>query len=259
MILNKLKSHLSRRNFLRIAVVLLLAIAAGYLSQILNPKESLERLFSFIDSLGLWGPALLAVCQFLVTLLLIPGPLFSLGAGFLFGITGGVLTSISGTMAGSLGAFLIARNFFSPALANRLLNHPRFRLLKLGLTDQGWKFVMSTRLFPFFPFKLSNYFFGLTPISFKSFVLGNFLGIIPYQLLAVYTGSMLSSLADLRNPQVLRSPVNLTIYSLGFIFCIFMIFYITRQAKRSLAVLLENEALAQSDADNGPDVSIAPL
>ncbi len=225
----------------------------AYFLQSVNLKDSIELLFSTIEDLGFWGPALLILSQAVITVLLVPGPFFTLGAGFLFGVMGGTVISITGILIGSLSAFLIARHFFSNKLAERILNHRRLRLLKVGLTDQGWKFIMTTRLFPFFPFKLSNYFFGLTPVTFKQFALGNVLGIIPYQVLGVYTGSLLSSLGDFRNPQLLNSPVSLTIYTLGFFFCVGMIIYISRKARQSLAPVLGSDIDIAKSSDPPSD------
>jgi hypothetical protein len=43
------------------------------------------------------------------------------------------------------------------------MDHARLRVVSEELTPHGWKIVLLTRLIPFFPGKISNYFFGLTP------------------------------------------------------------------------------------------------
>jgi uncharacterized membrane protein YdjX (TVP38/TMEM64 family) len=66
----------------------------------------------------------------------------------------------------------------------------------------GWKVVFSSRLIPFFPFKLSNYFFGWVRFPFAAFFWGTFLGIIPVTLVSVSAGALASDLASLAHPDL---------------------------------------------------------
>ncbi|MFN2310366.1 MAG: VTT domain-containing protein, partial [Gammaproteobacteria bacterium] len=56
----------------------------------------------------------------------------------------------------------------------------KLQVVSEELTPHGWKIVLLTRLIPFFPGKISNYFFGLTEFSLPGFVGGSLLGFIPY-------------------------------------------------------------------------------
>lgn len=49
---------------------------------------------------------------------------------------------------------------------------------------RGCNIVLLTRLVPFFPFKLSNYFFGLTHSSLRGFVLGTIVAVVYLNRLA---------------------------------------------------------------------------
>jgi uncharacterized membrane protein YdjX (TVP38/TMEM64 family) len=108
-------------------------------------------------------------------------------------------------------------------------------LLSDEMTKHDFKVVMLTRLIPFFPGKLSNYFFGLTDFRFSSYGLGTLLGLIPFSLHNVYVGSLISDLAELREGGLTRSPVQWALYGFGFIVTIVAILFFNRIAKRALS------------------------
>jgi uncharacterized membrane protein YdjX (TVP38/TMEM64 family) len=94
---------------------------------------------------------------------------------------------------------------------------------------------MLTRLVPFFPFKLSNYFFGLAPFSLRGFTGGTFVGIIPFSLHNAYLGSVAADVATLGARQVGRTPLEWALYAAGFMATIVLVIYLNRLARRALA------------------------
>jgi len=66
---------------------------------------------------------------------------------------------------------------------------------------------MLSRLVPFFPFKLSNYFFGLTRFSLRGLVFGTLVGIIPFSVHNVYLGAIAADLATLGTRTAHRTPL----------------------------------------------------
>ncbi|MEX0617763.1 MAG: TVP38/TMEM64 family protein [Pseudohongiellaceae bacterium] len=170
----------------------------------------------------------------LSVVLILPGVIFTLGAGFVFGVFKGALFVVIGTTIGAVTAFVIARYLFSHRVGIYLLSHPRLKVIDDRTSSEGWKLILATRLVPLFPFKLSNYFFGLTRFSLRDFALGTGLGIIPYSFHNVYVGSIAASLTELGQVEA-RTPVQWTFYGLGFVLTVAALLYFRRLAHRVLA------------------------
>ncbi|MGQ0657110.1 MAG: TVP38/TMEM64 family protein [Chromatiales bacterium] len=161
----------------------------------LDLHDDVLRLLEWLDAQGLWAPFLFIMLMAAVVVLLLPGVLFTTGAGFVFGVVQGSICVVVGTTLGAAGAFLVARRLFGKRAARYVLEHPKLKLLDSELGPRGWQVVLLSRLVPFFPGKLSNYFFGLTSVSLRGFVAATFLGIIPFSVNNVYLGALTAELA----------------------------------------------------------------
>lgn len=198
-------------------------------------------LLSWIDGLGAWGPVLFILCDLLVVVFVLPGVVLTLGAGFLFGIARGTLYVVIATSTGAAIAFLIARHLFGERTARFVLRNPKLKLLDDEFAHDGWKFVMLTRFIPFFPFKLSNYFFGLTQFSLRDFFFGTLVGIVPITFTNVYLGSLAGDLATLGSPAASRSSLQWGVYGVGFLITIAAVFYVNYRARRALEKYVPSE------------------
>ncbi len=200
-----------------------------------DAHEQVVRLLQWLDTQGLWAPVLFTLVMAAVVVLILPGVLFTTGAGFVFGVVEGAACVVLGTTIGATLAFLIARHLFGERATRYILSRPRLRLVSEELTPQGWKIVLLTRLVPFFPFKLSNYFFGLTRFSLRDFVLGTFVGVIPLSVHNVYLGSIAADIATLGARRPERSLLEWALYGGGFVATVAVLVYINRLARRALA------------------------
>ncbi|WP_236744457.1 VTT domain-containing protein [Marinobacter similis] len=95
--------------------------------------------------------------------------------------------------------------------------------------------MLLTRLIPFFPGKLSNFLFGLTNFSFGGFVVGTFIGVIPFSLHNVYLGSLTADLSTLGARETARTPLEWGIYGAGFVGTVAAVVFFNRLARRALA------------------------
>lgn len=216
------------------ASVLFVAAVLGVLIY-LDTHQQVLQLLEWVDAQGAWAPLLFILVMTLVVVLVLPGVMFTTGAGFVFGVVEGTVYVVLGTTLGATLAFLIARHLFGARAARFILAHARLKLVSEELTPQDWKIVLLTRLVPFFPFKLSNYFFGLTHFSLRGFVFGTFAGIIPFSLHNVYLGSIAADIATLGARSAERTPLEWAFYGAGFLATIALLVYLTRLARRALA------------------------
>jgi uncharacterized membrane protein YdjX (TVP38/TMEM64 family) len=200
-----------------------------------DAHDQVLQLLEWLDAQGAWAPLLFILIMVLVVLLLVPGIMFTTGAGFVFGVVEGTICVVLGTTVGAGLAFLIARYLLGARAARYVLVHARLKLVSEELAPQGWKIVLLTRLVPFFPFKLSNYFFGLTPFSLRGFIGGTFVGIIPFSLHNAYLGSIAADIATLGARQAERTQLEWALYAAGFVATVVVVIYLNRLARRALA------------------------
>ncbi|WGL17000.1 TVP38/TMEM64 family protein [Microbulbifer bruguierae] len=196
--------------------------------------DRLIELMQWMDTLGweagIWFMLVIAVA----IVFLFPGVIFTMGAGFVFGVVKGTIYVVLGTTIGAGIAFLIARYLFGKRTSAWVMSKIKPDNLGEIVRNEGWRMIMLTRMVPLFPFKLTNYFFGLTPLKFRDFVIGTFLGVIPITVNNVYVGSIAADLASIGSERVERTATEWTLYGLGLLFAVIAIIGLTRMARRAL-------------------------
>lgn len=147
--------------------------------------KDIENLQHWIASLGIWGPVVFFFIYLGSVIAIIPGTIFGVIAGGLFGsVVGVILISISSTVGASI-CFLIARYFARDTVARWLSKNNKMKRLDELTENQGIMIVGLARLIPLFPFTLLNYGFGLTKISFKTYVFWSWLCMLPGTIIVV--------------------------------------------------------------------------
>src|SRR5215467_10485123 len=130
-----------------VAGVLWLALHRGQLDPVLIENA--------IRGLGPWGPAAHVVLFAFGTVLFVPGALFGLAGGVLFGPVWGTILNLAGATLGATAAFLVGRYLAGDWVRRRA--GARLERLIAGVEAEGWRFIAFVRLVPLFPFNLSNY------------------------------------------------------------------------------------------------------
>ena len=209
--------------------LLLLLVLAGLCFALRWLKDSglIERALDWIKDLGAWGPIVFIVIFIVAVVLFVPASVFTLGAGFVFGMAwGSVYVLVAAAIAANL-TFLIARHFARDWVTRRLGTQPRFKALDEAVAREGWKIVALVRLAPVFPFSVCCYAFGLTRIPLWKYFFAS-AAMIPSVLMYVYFGSMARDLTE----KVSTPPwIKWTIGALSVI----VVLYLTRFAQRALS------------------------
>lgn len=201
----------------------------------LGARAQVVRLLDWLDGMGPWGPLVFIVIQALVVFFLVPGVLFTLGAGFLFGVVPGTIYMVAGTLLGGSLAFLAARTLFRRPISRYVTQRPRLRALDDQISGEGWKIIMLTRMIPFFPFKLSNYCFGVMSFRFRDFAWGTAIGVLPITVMNVYAGSMAGDLATMETLTV-QDALSLTVYAAGLAFLMLTVLVSAGFARKRLRI-----------------------
>lgn len=155
------------------------------------------------------------VAMYAVTcIFLLPGFIFTYSAGILFGPVLGLLMIELGAVIGSSAAFFISRYFVSDRARKRAEMNGLLSKLDKVVKPDDFGLVLLVRLCPLIPFRASNYAFGITKISYRHFLAGTMLGILPSASIYSYAGILLGSVTKISSAGFLPGDPNLRI---GFI------------------------------------------
>jgi uncharacterized membrane protein YdjX (TVP38/TMEM64 family) len=136
--------------------------------------------------MGPLAPIGYVILYALATVAFVPGVLFSLVGGALFGPFLGTVWNLSGAMLGATLAFLIAR-YVAGDWVTRKAGGLLKRLID-GVDVEGWRFVAFVRLVPLFPFNLSNYALGLTRVPLHHYVIASLVCMVPGAIAYTWLG-----------------------------------------------------------------------
>jgi uncharacterized membrane protein YdjX (TVP38/TMEM64 family)/rhodanese-related sulfurtransferase len=132
---------------------------------------------AWLAGLGVWAPVTYVGLYAVGTVVFVPGMLFALAGGALFGPVWGAILNLVGATIGAGLAFLIARYLAGDWVARKAAG--RLKRLIDGVETEGWRFVAFVRLVPLFPFNLTNYALGLTRIGFWPYVVTSLVCMAP--------------------------------------------------------------------------------
>lgn len=168
--------------------LLLAAGIAAVISWALFNRDQFDpaRLDAWLASFGVLGPLVYVLLYAAGTVAFVPGSLFALAGGALFGPIWGSILNLLGATLGSSLAFLAARY-----LAGDWVSHKAGGSLKklvTGVEAEGWRFVAFVRLVPLFPFNLTNYALGLTRINFLPYVITSLVCMAPGAIAYTWLG-----------------------------------------------------------------------
>jgi len=139
-----------------------------------------------LTDLGGWAPVVFMLAYALAAVAFMPGLVFTIVGGMLFGPVLGALYSLIGATIGAVLAFLLAR-YLAADWVGRRLDGPLQRIVR-GVEEEGWRFVAFTRLVPLFPFNALNYALGLTRIPLVPYTLATAVCMIPGVLAYTWVG-----------------------------------------------------------------------
>ena len=139
---------------------------------------------------GAWSaigyPLLFALCN----ILLLPGGLLSVGAGFFFGLWWGFLIVLLGNSIAAAISFALSRSLGQRWFSRKFAQNPTLNLLEPAVESEGWKIIFLSQLHPLFPTSLLNYLYGLTRIRFRTYMVWTSIGRAPGLFLYVYLGTL---------------------------------------------------------------------
>jgi uncharacterized membrane protein YdjX (TVP38/TMEM64 family) len=226
------QQHSKKNIKIIILVIIILAVIAGI--KFLPVKDWLIKSLEWTQGLGIWGPVFVAAFYIVACVLLLPGSILTLGAGFIFKVVRGSITVSIGSTLGACAAFLVGQTVARKWIAAKVAKNEKFAAIDEAVAKQGFKIVLLTRLSPVFPFNILNYAFGLTKISFWKYALGSWIGMMPGTIMYVYFGAGLRSLADAAAGNVEKSTAGTIFFWIGMGVTLIVTLFVTGVARKAL-------------------------
>ena len=179
-----------RPVYLHVAVFGLLIAVLLLVSHFFPVVNLLVALQQRVMGLGAWSaicyPLLFAVCN----VLLLPGGVLCIGAGFFFGLWWGFFIVLLGNCIGAAVSFALSRWLVLRLIKNRRSTNQMFRVVEKAVERDAWKIIFLSQLHPLFPTSLLNYLYGLTRIRFGLYMLWTTIGRAPGIFLYTYLGTL---------------------------------------------------------------------
>jgi uncharacterized membrane protein YdjX (TVP38/TMEM64 family) len=168
------------------------------------------------------------------TVLIIPGSLLTLAAGFVFGLPAGVVLVSVSSVSGAACAFLVGRFLARAWVKERISRLPRFRAIDDATHSDGFLIVLLVRLSPLFPFNLTNYGLGLTAVRFRDYFFASWIGMLPGTILYVYLGTLTQDLTELTAGGMRNGFLGRGLLIGGFVATLLLTLLVTRRATQAL-------------------------
>jgi uncharacterized membrane protein YdjX (TVP38/TMEM64 family) len=170
---------------------LVVFVALALLAVALNARFGWTELFANPESLPVLRRALrenlaqailiyVAATAVGCVVLALPGVVFAIAAGVLFGPLWGTVACLLGATVGSCFAFLAARYLLRDAVKPLLMKNKHIRRVLFEESRENGLFLLAlTRLVPIFPYNLQNFAYGVTDIRFWPYAVYSFLFMLP--------------------------------------------------------------------------------
>ena len=215
------------------AVVCAIALAVT-LSHFFPVVSFIAALQERVMSWGVWAaicyPLLFAACN----ILLLPGGILAVGAGFFFGLWWGVLIVLAGNVIATATSFALSRFVARRWFREKLSRNPMLRSLGPAVERESWKIILLSQLHPLFPTSLLNYFYGLTRIRFATYMLWASIGRIPGLFFYAYIGTLGQFAVRIMRGKSYPRIVEYWIWGGAFITTVLLVVVLSRVAYRAI-------------------------
>lgn len=169
---------IAKKRFLTILCLGGAALLCWYLGTLVTPRE----LQTVLQGLGSW-----AVIGYILLFTVLPAFFFpvavlALAGGLLFGLWQGSLYTFIGAMLNCTLMFFLSRYVGcrqAEALIEKKLDPIWQQRLQNLNSSGGFMLLIILRLIPAVPYNLINYAFGLSSMSYSTYILASAIGIIP--------------------------------------------------------------------------------
>ena len=182
--------------------------------QILTSDDE-QRISSWVDKLGWWGPLFIVIAMVLqMFLLVVPSPLLMVVAVLAYGpVWGAVLSIVAIFTASTIGYFI--GQYLGEVTVSRLIGGKKEKKLKFYVERYGFWAVVITRLAPLLSNDAISFVGGILRMGYWKFITATLAGITPLAVLIAYFGE---NNDRLKTGLIWTSAISLVIFVLYIIY-----------------------------------------
>jgi uncharacterized membrane protein YdjX (TVP38/TMEM64 family) len=182
-----------RNGILAGIILMTLAILSWYFQRELQDTFAIlsdqEAVSAYIQSFGILGPLVLGISHYLqVIIAFIPGHVFVLAGGYLYGFLPGLALNMLFVVTASQFAFFLAKKAGRP-LVGKLVDPATLNKWQAIADKRGITFFTIAFILPVFPSDAMNFVAGLSGMSGRKFLIANFFGRLPSVTLLTFIGA----------------------------------------------------------------------
>lgn len=229
------KSATKSKPLGKIALLVVAVFALFAASRFLPVEAWLKAFNQWIADLGAVGFVIFVFAYAAFALLMLPGAILTIGAGFIFGLGWGFVAVSAGSTLGAALAFLVGRFLARDKIRALTADKPKFQQIDRAIGERGARLIFLLRLSPIVPFNLSNFFYGLTAVKFWPYVLASWLGMMPGTLAYVYFGTLGKAAAEsATGAGPSRGPLEWTLLAVGLAATLAVTIWVSKIARNAL-------------------------
>eukprot|EP00483_Globobulimina_turgida_P008503 UN08520 len=202
---NETKWYCKVSNWFRIFIIL--GLCALITLAIIFNEITVELFTSFLEWMkeNIWlGSAAFVSLYTCCTIILIPGSILTLGAGFVYvdilGTVIGVLFSTTIVwISASIGAtlsFINGRYLARKCVVSYTKKYDKFAIIEMIVKEYGFSVTFWLRLSSITPYNVFNYFMGLTSVKLIDYIFAH-IGMIPDVAVYCFIGGSISEIIDI--------------------------------------------------------------
>ncbi|KJE90329.1 hypothetical protein, variant [Capsaspora owczarzaki ATCC 30864] len=122
--------------------------------------------------------------------------LLGLTTGYVYGIGFGMLIVVVANSIGVCMIFYICHTGWKAKLERTLAGKPKLEAFMRAVKEYGWKLVVLGRVTPI-PIGIVNVVCSISGVPFMTYAVASVIGLVPEQVLMVYLGTRMESIADI--------------------------------------------------------------
>ncbi len=200
------------KEMLKIMMMLLLVFATTFIIVKMTGILSLEQIEGWLmavrDAPAIYIMAIVIALLFLDLFITVPTLGLIMLSGYFLGYPLAVLASITGLTIAGCSGYLLSYIFGNRILRFLIKDTEKREDMKATFHKHGFAMIMLSRALPMLP-EVTSCLSGSTRIPFLKFISAWLIGIIPYVLIAAYSGSI----STLNNPMpAIFTAIGITIF-----------------------------------------------
>ena len=157
-----------------------------------------------------------------------------MGGGFFFGLWWGFLIVFAGNVVSTAISFSLSRFVARRWFRRKLSANPTLRALGPAVERESWKIILLSQLHPLFPTSLLNYFYGLTRIRFRTYMLWASIGRMPGLFFYAYMGTLGQLAVRIMRGKSYPRALEYWIWGGAFIITVLLLIVLGRLAHRAI-------------------------